>query len=521
MHGELYIAEMMGGGAALFDYDADGDLDVYVTQGGRLKREPAAETPGDRLFRNDLGERAGGGALPVFVDVTATSGIEARGYGIGVAAGDVDNDGFVDLYVNNLGSNQLWRNRGDGTFEDRTSISGTDDVRWSAAAAFLDYDRDGLLDLFVGNYIDFRLANHRKCLAASGLWDYCGPLAYSPEPDRLFRNRGDGTFEDATLRAGLRDVFGNALGAIPADVDADGWIDLYVANDGMDNQLWINRGDGTFENRAMISGCAVNAEGQPEASMGVDAGDFDGDGDEDLFMTHLRRETNTLYLNRGDGSFEDGTVRTGLGQASWDYTGFGSGWLDYDNDGRLDLIAVNGAVRQLEALVQAGDPFPIHQPNLLFRNLGDARFEDVTDRAGSVFTLSEVSRGAAFGDVDNDGDVDVVIVNNGGALRLLINEVGHDRSWVGLRLVDGSGRDALGAWVGVVPAGASPRWRRVRTAGSYASSHDPRVLVGLGDAASVERVEVVWPDGVRETFDGPPVGRYTELRQGGGVRARS
>ena len=397
-----------------------------------------------------------------------------------------------------------------------TAEAGTGDGRWSVPCAFLDYDRDGWLDLYVGNYVDHRVASNKRCYTDAGYLDYCGPKAYEGEPDRLFRNRGDGTFEDVTRRSGLGVSFGPALGAVPADFDGDGWIDLYVANDGAANQLWLNRGDGTFDDGALLAGCAVNRDGAPEASMGVDAGDFDNDGDEDLFVSHLFKETNTVYVNDGSGVFEDATVRTGLGTPSWGFTGFGAGWLDFDNDGWLDVLVVNGAVVLIDELVQQGDPYPLHQENQLFRNTAQGGFEDVSARAGPAFRISEVSRGAAFGDVDNDGDTDVLIVNNAGPARLLINRSGQDRHWIGLRLLTREGRDALGAWVGVFPGDGSSRWRRVRVAGSYGSSNDPRVLVGLGDVAEVDRVEIRWPDGSVERRGGVPVDAYTTIRQGAG-----
>jgi hypothetical protein len=532
MSGELYIGEMMQPGGALLDYDNDGDLDAYLVQGTMLNRDKTYEDaifpplvplpPKDRLFRNDLVIRDDGTRALRFTDVTEESGIDARGYGYGVATGDYDNDGWVDLYVTNLGPNQMFRNRGDGTFEEVTDRTGTGDRRWSVAAAFFDYDHDSFLDLYVGNYIDFHVTNHNDCYAGAGYIDYCGPKAYNPEPDRLFRNRGDGTFEDASRRAGLGSTVGAGLGAIPADFNLDGWIDLYVANDGMRNRLWVNQGDGTFADDALLAGCAVNADGSPEGSMGVDAADFDNDGDEDLIMTHIDDETNTFYLNDGTGIFEDSTVPLGLATPSKGLTGFGTGWFDYDNDGALDLIVVNGAVVFVEELFHAKHPFPLHQPNQLFRNLGGGRFEEVTDRAGEVFELSEVTRGAAFGDVDNDGDPDVLIVNCNGPARLLVNQVGQENSWVGLRLIGRDvERDMLGAWVGVFPEGRPPQWRRVRTAGSYASASDPRVLIGLGGAGRIERVEVQWPDGSRESWDGPPVREYTTLRQGSGRPGRS
>jgi enediyne biosynthesis protein E4 len=455
--------------------------------------------------------------------VTETSGIDAQGYGMGAAVGDVDNDGWPDLYVTNFRDNQLWRNRGDGTFEDITEKAGVGDRRWSVPAVFWDYDRDGWLDLYVGNYVDFSVATHKRCTTELGTPNYCGPLAFEPQEDVLFHNRGDGTFEDVTGRAGLRGSEGGALGAMPADVDGNGWLDLYVANDGTPNALWMNQGDGTFRNEALLAGAAVNRDGQPEASMGLDAADVDGDGDEDFFMTHLRLETNTLYLNAGDGTFEDASVPSGLGASSLEATGFGTVFLDVDNDGILDLLVVNGAVKIIEELALAGDPFPLHEKNRLYRGLGGGRFEDVTALAGGAFLRSEVSRGAVVGDLDNDGDGDLLLTQNAGPARLLLNrqdESGEAHGWVGLRLLDGHGREALGAWVRLEVEGSSPAWRRARTAGSYASSNDSRLLFGLGKTeASAADVLVLWPDdrGPRqERFTAVATGRYTTLRRGEG-----
>ena len=536
MSGELYFAEIAGGGVGVFDCDNDGDLDVYLSQGAMLGPgktlsdalfPPSPDSPpGDRLYMNEL--RAPGGALK-FRDVTRASGLEATGYGMGVAAGDFDNDGAVDLYVTNLGADQLWRGRGDCTFVDATSKAGLTGAEWSVSASFFDFDHDGWLDLYVGNYVNFSVANHKACFSTSSARDYCGPRSYNPVPDRLWRNQGDGTFEDVSATSGIAAHFGGALGVVAADFDLDGWPDVYVANDQLANQLWINRGpveDGAvrFSNEAALAGVAVNMDGAPEASMGVDAADFDGDGDEDLFLTHLNRETNTLYVNEGGGWFSDKTLATGLGAPSVAYTSFGTAWLDYDNDGWLDLVIANGAVRIIAELAQAKDPFPLHQPNQLFHNLGNGadgtvRFEDVTAQSGPAFELSEVSRGAAFGDLDNDGDTDVVIANNNGPVRLLRNDTGNRNTWLGVRLVDPRfRRDAIGARLAVQLAGGHTLWRRVRADGSYAAANDPRILVGLGAEAKVEEVRVVWPDGSEETWSDVPMRSYSALKKGEGKK---
>jgi len=520
MSGRFYVPEIMAPGVALFDYDADGDLDVYLVQGQALEpggpRTPARrEAPlSDRLYRNDLRVGPDGGPWLGFTDVTASAGLDPRGYGMGMAAGDVNNDGWVDLYLTRFGApNQLLINQRDGSFADRARAAGVDDLAWGVSASFVDVDRDGWLDLFVGNYLQYDLASATPCVAASGAPGYCTPDAYSALPDRLYRNRGDGTFEDISDVSGIARAYGPALGVVAADFDGDGWPDLYVANDGAEDQLWRNGHDGTFEDRALLAGVARPVTGVPEGSMGVDAGDVDDDGDEDLFITELAGEGSNLFVNDGTGTFEDRSAPSGLALASLRFTGFGTGWLDYDSDGWLDLLSVNGTVQIIEALRQAGDPMPLHQRRLLLRNRGDLRFDDVTTAAGASFQTSEVGRGAAFGDVDNDGDVDVLIGHNNGPVRLFLNRTTGSH-WLGLRLL-ASGRDALGARVEIVQAGVS-RWRRSRADGSYASASDPRVLVGLGRAGDAVDVRVRWPDGSMERWVNLPVDRYVTLTQGSG-----
>ncbi|CAN5214010.1 hypothetical protein BH24PSE2_BH24PSE2_02530 [soil metagenome] len=527
MTGELWFVEMMGSGAALFDYDNDGDLDAYLVQGnppasakktGRPIFPPPRPLPlTDRLYRNDLTVSKTGKRVLRFTDVTKAAGIRAPGYGMGVATGDVDNDGHADLFVTNFGPNQLLMNNGNGTFRDATADSGISGSDWSVSATFVDYDRDGRLDLYVGNYVAYTLAGHKPCRSTTSARDYCSPLVYQPTVDRLYHNLGGGRFEDVTRKSGITEAYGGALGVIAADFNGDDWPDIYVANDGTPNQLWINEHDGRFTDEAVLGGAAVDVNGSPQASMGLDAQDFDGDGDLDMFMTHLTRETNTLYVNDGQGSFDDRTVVHGLAKPSLPFTGFGTAWIDYDNDGLLDLFAVNGAVTHIESQVAEDAVYPLKQANQLFHNAGDGRYVDVSAQAGRAFEVEEVGRGAAFGDVDNDGDTDVLVNNNSGPVRLLINEAGARKAWLGLRLTDKSGRRAaIGARAALVRDGSLQQWRRVRTDGSYASASDPRILFGLGETRKPQSVRVVWPDGSIEEWPSLATGRYHTLKQGTG-----
>jgi hypothetical protein len=511
--GDRLLPEITGAGGALFDYDNDGDLDLYAVQGAALGPGAGASSPPvtDRLFRNDLGP-----AFPLFTDTTETSGIRAEGYGMGAATGDIDNDGWVDLYVTNLGPNQMFRNNGDGTFSDVTASSGAHDARWSASATFFDYDLDGWLDLFVTNYVDFSTELTRECFSRGSAADYCNPQAYDAVSDRLFRNNGDGTFSDVSLASGIGQVEGRGLGVAALDANGDGWLDLYVANDGGPNHLWINDEGVRFRDEGLLAGVAVNRTGEAEGGMGIGTGDVDADGDQDLFVTNLDNESNTLYINLGDGLFEDRTIDAGLLGPSFGLTGFGTGFLDYDHDGRLDLAIVNGAVRMLEDLVRQGDPYPLKQRNQLFHNAGNGRFVEVTDEAGTAFEPVGVSRGLALGDLDNDGATDLVIFNNRGRARVLLNSVETRNHWLGLRLVD-NGRDALHASVELVAPNGGTRWQRAHTDGSYCVANDPRVLFGLGPDDAPGTVRVHWTGGRVEEFPDLAVDRYWELRSGGGT----
>ncbi len=530
MSGELYYPEIMAPGVGLLDVDNDGDLDVYIVQGQMLGTRktlkdaiyPPVGELRDRLFRNDLVVATDGSRTVHFTDVTAASGIDIRTYGMGVAAGDFNNDGFVDIYRTGLNGSVMLRNNGNGTFRDVTGEAGTGNRGgWGVSAAFVDYDRDGWLDLYVGNYLTYRVESDIDCQDLTGQGDYCPPSSYHRQPDRLYRNRGNGSFDDVTARALIGGADGPALGVSTADFDGDGWIDIYVGNDGEPNQLWINQKNGTFKDIGLLSGAAVSGGGNSEASMGIDAGDYDNDGDEDLFVTNWMSQMNVLYANAGRALFEDRRAASGLGAPSLAKTGFGTAWLDFDNDGWLDLLVVNGSVARIEAQARAGDPFPLRMPKQLYRNLGNGRFEDVSARAGAAFTTTDVGRGAAFGDIDNDGDTDVVVSNAAGPLQLLVNAGGAHGHWIGLRLTDASGkRDMLGTRVAVSRDGAATLWRRARSDGSYASANDPRVLVGLGANATVRDVRVLWPDGTSETWDRVAVDAWTTLRQGSSGSAR-
>ncbi|MCH9650537.1 MAG: CRTAC1 family protein [Deltaproteobacteria bacterium] len=542
MTGDFHFPEMTGQGAAFFDYDNDGDLDVYLVQGAMLdSSKPPSETlfpysgkgmPRDRLFRNDLLGSSGNKSLANsnsgsrFTDVTDESGIKSFGYGMGVATGDFNNDGWIDLYVTNYGSNLMLQNNGNGTFSDVTSKTQTGDDRWSTSASFVDYDRDGWLDLYVTNYVQYSVSKKIECFAKSSRRDYCGPSGFTADSDRLFHNRGNGTFEDVTAKSGVGRVAGAGLGVATADFDGDQWPDLYVANDGQPNFLFLNQRDGTFRDDALFAGVAVNREGKPEASMGVYVADHDHDGDQDIFLTHLAGETNTLYVNDGSGLFEDRTVETGLGAGSLPSTSFGTGWLDVDTDGWLDLVIANGAVRTLETLARKGDLYPLDQPNQLFRNLGNGRYRETSAEAGNLFSSQEVSRGMAIGDFDNDGDADLLMTNNNGPARLMRNTSAAAKPWIGLRLLTGKpGRDALGATVKVELGNGQVILRRVTADGSYASAHDPRVLFYLGaspkNPGKIDSLEVLWPDGKREIFPAPRTHSYVTLHQGTGTPAKA
>ena len=518
--GQYYLPEIMGSGVALFDYDGDGDLDVFLVQGSVLEqgKKPGDSRfpplpgwkPGNRLFRNELKET---GKLH-FTDVTEQAGLGQSGYGMGVAVGDYNNDGYPDIYVTNFGSNILYRNNGNGTFTAVTREAGVADEGWSTSAAFVDYDKDGYLDLYITHYLDFTIRGNKECFNAAGERDYCTPTAYKPVSHRLYRNLGNGKFQDVTQAAGIGAAIGPGLGVTCADFNGDGWPDIYAANDGAANLLWLNNRNGTFREAALLSGAAYAADGMARAGMGVTAGDFDGAGNESIFVTNLTREGGVLYRNNGRGEFSDATMEFRLQQATFPYTGFGTQWFDYDNDGRLDLFIANGAVTILESL--RGRPYPYGQRNLLLHNEG-SRFRESSGEAGPAFQLAEVGRGAAFGDIDNDGSVDIVVSNNNGPVRLLLNRAGPHRHWLEVRLQGTrSNRDGIGAKVAVLRNGEKPLWRRAHSDGSYLSASDIRVHFGLGESSTLQAVLVEWPDGLKEKWDNVHGDSFVSLREGTG-----
>ena len=516
------LPEIMGSGVALFDYDNDSDLDVlhirYSPPG--KKKLPAP----NRLFQ----QQSDGS----FVDVTEASGIGHTGYGQGVAVGDVDNDGDPDVYVTNYGPDVFYRNNGDGTFT--LQDIGVSNDSWGTSATFGDYDRDGDLDLYVVNYVRFE--PETTCRGKHSAPDYCHPSVFEPTTDRLFQNTGDGTFTDITQQAGITEMPGRGLGVVCLDLTGDGWADFYVANDGEPNHLWVNQTDGTFTEEAILRGLAFNAYGQPEASMGIAVGDVNNDTQPDLFITHLFGETNTLYIAANDAMFIDMTEVAGFAGIDLSFTGFGCGFLDFDNDTDLDIALVNGRVKRDDILEGAdiGEFWDFYaEPNLLFqnssqqsavssqpsdkeRNFTRNRFSDVSARAPDFTGRVEISRGMALGDIDKDGDIDMVVSSHDNRLRLFRNDApppGHHYLFV--RAIT-ENRDAYGAQV-TLRTESRTLTGYVLPGTGYLSSSDPIVHFGLGAMDKIEAIEVRWQDGSREKFQGTPVNRRITVSQGEGV----
>jgi hypothetical protein len=498
-NGRRYLPETMGAGGCVLDADGDGRMDVFLVQSGALTGppDPAAAS---RLYRN-----AGDGTL---VDVTAQAGLVGGGYGQGAACADYDGDGRTDIFVAQLGPDRLWRNTGGGRFQDVTAAAGASDTAWSVSAAFFDADGDGDLDLYVANYVDFSLERHRDCVdRRSGQSVYCHPDVYPPAPDSFFRNRGDGRFEEAGDSVGFRDRTGKGLGVVAADFDDDGRVDVFVANDSTPNFLFHNLGRGRFEERALVLGVAFNEEGRTQAGMGVDAGDVDGDGRLDIIVTNLSREANSLFLG-GVEQFTYGTRRAGLYEPSFKVLGFGVHMADVDNDGDLDLVVVNGDV--LDNVESIDDGLTWRQPGQVFLNDGTGRFLELApDRVGDL-ALPRVGRGSMLLDYDDDGRQDLLVSYNGDRARLYHHE-GRAGRFLGLSLhAPAPNTAAIGARV-TVESGGRRQIREVRAGSSYASSSDPRLHFGLGDAEAAERVTIRWPDGHVQSLSGLATGRYHEL----------
>ncbi len=496
-----WIPEIVAGGVALFDYDNDGDLDIYCVQSAGTLAGDRTGTVGNRLFRNEGDLR--------FTDVTSEANVGDNSYGMGACCSDYDRDGDVDLFVSNVGADVLYRNRGDGTFENITTIANLGDPGLAASAAFIDLDGDRFPELYVTHYVLWSPEKELTCGSGSGQ-DYCSPNNYrAPAPDLLYRNRTDGSFENISEVAGIRTRYGNGLGVIGADLDQDGKPDLYVANDGSPNQWWRNLGNLRFEEMAVTSGCAVNLNGIAEAGMGVQATDVDEDGDLDLFMTHIRNETNTWYRNDG-GVFTDATMLTGVAATSRDATGFGMGYQDFDHDGVLDLYVANGKVLRVRDSRDGDDPYA--EQDHLFIGLGGARFQEVQPRGGLLSAPSYTGRGVAFGDLDNDGDRDLVVINSNGPAMILVNEAKKKGRSVTLALVDRDGIFAEGADL-EIHLGARLLHRRATRFYSYCSSNDPRIHVGLGSSKQIDTIEVSWPDGTSSEHGPFPAGSFGRIEQ--------
>jgi hypothetical protein len=526
--GDYFLPEMVGSGAALIDYDNDGDLDVYLVQGAPADPQgkapqgkalvplPAGWKPGNRLFRNNLKET---GKLS-FTDVTESAGVGLKAKGIGVAAGDYDNDGYTDLYVTNDGHNVLYHNNGNGTFTDATTAAGVAASGTSTSAAFIDYDRDGLLDLAVVRYVDFY---PRPCYTTQGARDYCGPSPFEGTTTLLFHNLGNGKFKDVTSESGLGTKKGPGLGILTGDFSTDGYPGFMVANDGAANDLWISQprnvskpGERVFHEEGLTHGLAYASDGKARAGMGIASGDIYGDGGESIVVTNLPNEAFTLFQRQANGDFIDATVQSGLAHLSLPYTGFGVGLFDMENRGLLDMFSANGAVKAM--ISEQSEKFPYRERKLLLRNLGAGKgFEDITAKAGPDLQPLEISRAAVFGDVNNDGGIDILVTNNNGPARLLLNTVPNRGHWLQVRL-EGvrTSRSAYGSVVELFRKDGTSVQRWVRADGSYLAANDPKVHFGLGSATEVERVQVRWLDGSCESWTRTPVDTIISLKQGTG-----
>jgi len=506
--GSFFTPEIMQGGVGLFDSDGDGALDLLQVRVSRPDSTERSIT--NRLYRQRNGR---------FVDVTEEAGLTEEGFGQGLAVGDTDNDGDLDVYVTNFGPDVFYSNAGEGRFVNATASAGFAGDWWSTSAAFADYDADGFLDLYVAHYL--RYDPGKRCTDPSDRTEYCGPRSFNGAPDTLYHNEGDGTFTDRTREAGIvlpqQGARAHGLGVVFTDLTGDGWPDAFVANDAQANQLWVNRGDGTFSDEAILRGVALDRNGGTEANMGIGVGDVNGDGLLDLFVTHLWEENNRLWLGTKGPLFRDATIDCGMARYDLERTGFGCGMFDFDHDGDLDVAVANGAVRRRPPI--PGGPRGMWgayaEPNQLFENDGKACFSEVNGKAGPFAAQIEVSRGLAFGDVDEDGDVDMVLSNIDNSLRYYRNRAPKEgRHWLSVRALTGK-RDAIGAQLWLKAGGRELRGL-VLPGSSYCSSNDPRAHFGLGALASADEIVMLWPDRTRESFSVPGVDRVLTLRQGEG-----
>ncbi|MBM3238040.1 CRTAC1 family protein [Candidatus Poribacteria bacterium] len=517
--GEKYFLETLGAGAAWFDYDRDGDLDIYFVNGADLPGMHSPVPPTNTLYRNN-----GDGT---FTDVTSSAGVGDGSYGFSCAVGDYDNDGWEDLYVTNFGPNVLYHNNADGTFTDVTAKAGVGDERWGAAAAFADYDNDGDIDLFVANYVDFKLENNPVCKRLN-VRLHCSPEVFDGTPGVLYRNNGDGTFTDVTQKAGLFNPNDKGMGVSWCDYDNDGDIDLFVANDRTPDRLYRNNGNGTFTDIAFLSGIALSETGVAMSSMAPILGDIDNDGWFDLVVTNYHDEPNCVYKNDGDGFFSDITYQSGIGGQGLSYLSWGADFADLDNDGYVDLFIANG---QLDENIKEIRPsLSYEQPNQLFRNRGDGTFEDISNpplspprrrggKGGDGLLLEKVSRGVAFGDYDNDGDIDILVTNSHQMPDLLRNDTTNQNHWLIFETVGSkSNRDGIGTRIKVVADGKS-QIREVKSGGSYPSHSDMRLHFGLGEATSADLVEIRWPSGLVERFEGVKANQFLKAKENEGLKS--
>ena len=504
--GQKYFMETLGSGAAFFDYDADGDPDLYFVNGAPLPGYVSQEIPTNCLYRNN-----GDGT---FTDVTKKAGVGDTGYGHGCAVGDYNNDGQLDLYVTNYGTNRLYRNNGDGTFTEVAESAGVTEPRWSTSCAFADYDRDGNLDLYVVNYIVFDINENPWCgLREKGIRAYCEPDNFTAQSDTLYRNNGDGTFTDVTQTAGIYNTTGKGLGVVWADYNNDGAADIYVANDSTENFFYRNNGDGTFEEVGFMVGVALSENGAPENGMGTTFGDWNNDGWFDLTVTNYAQQTNTLYHNDADGFFTDATTTTKTAQRTYPYLGWATAFIDYDNDGYQDLFVANGHLH--ENLAELGQEGTYGQRNLLFRNNSNGTFTEISETLGPGMKLTDVSRGATFADYDLDGDIDIVVTNSNTAPRLLRNDGGNRKNWLQIRLTATNGStDAIGARVKIT-TGKLTQTREVRSADGYLSQQDLTLHFGIGDSEQVDSIEVQWQTGAKQLIGSVPANQVLSLEENG------